>query len=138
MKKILSIITLAAFASCTKPEAKISMPTTTCDTGGIVGTFYKKRFEGNIDEKWFSVVELKAFGTDSFTMTFPSHPSYQDTAMPLYYSPAKPCRVLEFTNSHISLKDHVVYTYMRSDTLVDSFVVSGKWLASLYFTENKY
>lgn len=138
MKKILTILALGLFASCTKPEPKISIPTTTCDTGGIVGTFYKKRFEGNIDEKWFSMVELKAFGKDSFSMTFPSHPTFKDTSMPLFYSPAKPCRILEFTNTHISLKDYVVYAYMRSDTLVDSFVVSGKWLASLYFTANKY
>lgn len=138
MKKILTILALGIFASCTKPEtaAKV-IPPSTCDTGGIVGIFYKKRYEGAIDHKWFSVAELKDFGTDSFSMTFPSHPSFQDTAMPLFYSPAKPCRILEFTNSHISLKDYVVYAYMRGDTLVDSFVLNGTWSASLYFTATK-
>lgn len=139
MKKILSIIIITSLISCSKPEPKLKViPPTTCDTGGITGTFYKKRYEGNIDHKFFSEVLLEEYGTDSFSMTFPSHPTFQSPSMPKFYSPAKPCRILEFTNSHISLDGYIVYAYMRADTLVDSFVLNGTWTASLYFTENKY
>lgn len=139
MKKTLAIFILASLVACTKPEKDLKVvPPTTCDTGGIVGTFYKKRHEGGIDHKWFSEVLLEEYGSDSFSMTFPSHPTFRDTNMPKFYSSAKPCRILEFGNSHVSMNEYVVYAYMRGDTLVDSFVYNGTWTASLYFTANKY
>lgn len=131
MKKSIFILLAITFVACKKSET----PKSVCDIGGIEGTFYKKRVEGMLDQKGFSEVVLRKYGNDSFSMSFPKLPLWSDTSM--FYSNARPCSVLMFKHKHVSMKDFVVYAYMRGDTLVDSFVQYGKWQSSIFFTLNK-
>lgn len=134
MKKILTILAIGIFASCTKPEPMAI--TTPCVIGGLKGTYYKFAFTNN-DVRFFDSVVLDTMGVDSFSMDFPALLS-TGNVYPLWRSEPKMCSKMEYWNPHISLSNHKMYVFMKGDTLVDSIVENGYHITSLYFRENRY
>lgn len=134
MKKILTILAIGIFASCTKPEtaAKV-IPPTTCDTGGIVGNYVKFKQTG-AEHLRFEFARFDSLGTDSFKVQFYNAQGDTAAAIPAWKSPAMPCSKMEYRNSFFNIPNAVMYVYINNEGyLVDSLVNEGVSIGVLYY-----
>lgn len=138
MKKILTILALGIFASCTKPETapKIIAPSA-CDTGGIVGNYVKYKQTG-AEYLRFEYARFDSLGTDSFKVQFYNAQGDSSEGLPSWKSPAMPCSKMEYRNSFFNIPTAVMYVYINDEGyLVDSLVNEGVSIGVLYYYKTK-